>query len=35
MDKKYFTLEEANNLLPMIKRELAGLKRLKAQFNEH
>ncbi|MCA0174143.1 DUF2203 domain-containing protein [Bacillus sp. RAR_GA_16] len=35
MDKKYFTLEEANGLLPVIKRELAGLKRLKAQFSEH
>ncbi len=35
MGKKYFTIEEANRLLPVLKRELAGLKRLKTQFNEH
>lgn len=35
MEKKYFTLEEANRLLPVLRRELAGLKRLKLQFSEH
>ncbi|WP_084006388.1 DUF2203 domain-containing protein [Guptibacillus hwajinpoensis] len=35
MEKKYFTVEEANNLLPELKRELAALKRLKIQFSEH
>ncbi|MBN8207641.1 DUF2203 domain-containing protein [Bacillus sp. NTK071] len=35
MEKKYFTVEEANRLLPELKRELAELKRLKVQFSEH
>ncbi|WP_347550200.1 DUF2203 domain-containing protein [Pseudalkalibacillus hwajinpoensis] len=34
MEKKYFTVEEANGLLAVLKRELTGLKRLKIQFNE-
>lgn len=34
MNKKWFTLQEANELLPMIKKELFKLKEIKTQF-EH
>lgn len=34
MSKKYFTLEEANALLPLIERELVELQRMKRTFEE-
>ncbi|HZG18010.1 MAG TPA: DUF2203 family protein, partial [Candidatus Bathyarchaeia archaeon] len=32
MEKKYFSLEEANQLLPLVQSELAYLQELKKQF---
>lgn len=32
MEKKYFSVEEANQLLPLVKTELAYLQELKKQF---
>jgi len=34
MDKKYYTLEEANALLPIVKQELEKLQDIKRQFRE-
>lgn len=34
MDKKYFTLEEANLLLPILSKELVALQATKRQFDD-
>ncbi|WP_377889070.1 DUF2203 domain-containing protein [Alkalihalobacillus sp. R86527] len=35
MEKRYFTEQEANELIPEIKRELGSLKRVTQAFSEH
>lgn len=35
MDKRYFTEQEANELIPKLKRELSSLKRVTQAFSEH
>ncbi|TLS37556.1 DUF2203 domain-containing protein [Pseudalkalibacillus caeni] len=34
MARKYFTLEEANEILPEVSKELARIKQIKEEFNE-
>ncbi|MBO8162707.1 MAG: DUF2203 domain-containing protein [Brevibacillus sp.] len=34
MEKRYFTVEEANQLLPLLEQELLGLKKMKESFHE-